>query len=1315
MLRQQRTSISEQALMLAELDARVEEAEALAADALSSLKGKEDEEERKRELIVAQACGPQIVEMLSAPDFAAALSIAELCASPAGEVEEGEDLLKCLLRLLDDSDLCVPLLKFAISNELPRNPPEAAAVSLFRTPSLAGALCSAALQVSGSAYLKASLAPLVQQIASGEADFEIDPRFLSDEDDAGVNADNLCKAVQWFVDTIVHSCRDAPPLVRALCTHIFNIAGPGQRPLARRVAGSLFVDAFICQALRDTGGCGVADAALDDKAQRVLEHVARSLSRAVDDTTSDVTSPSVFAAAAMSDFALDLPDPPPELLAVIRGNRDRLVGEGGVIDQLAGVTEFEDSSTSAADLYLAGAPAPAEEVADILALRRMLATHASTLSGMLVSQGFHAQVAQLEACLRGSSDDPAAAEADAGKLLPGSNQPAPVEHNTWTETWKGPQEDVWVEGDEEADVGMLDGEHILGEVISTPEKAAGLGAITGERGSLAQRLGIAAHADGRRAAARRKTYADGQVEAADSMPDSAPERSPASVLAAEAGRTGDRQRAHASAARLDFAAEQAAAATTQDGGGDEDGEGEGDTRLLKPRRRFTKTAAVGAGRPAGPEDASGSAEADSSPAVGMLQGAGVSLGAAGALAEEGAGESPGVLGTSAVEPEIWAGLVAGGEWSLAPSQGGKQPVLRRTQRTVTIRGRAEENEGDEEGGDSREVEHVPKPSTRTVAAQKARVGEQQECSRPGEEGRGGGEDAAGAAGAPSAEPASAAPGGVGRLYGVGAVFKRNADGFFYVKKVVSGGPADKAGVTVGSRVVSMDGERLYNRTADQLFKIVLGSEGTTLKLGLQPSGAGVRTPEQVVSVRRAFIDENFLNATAIEPLPKPAAAGGGNGASGTLGRGAWAQQQHAAATAPALAAAGGSGGEAVGIGVTFKKDGEGYYVVKKMSELGGAFASGLAVGDRVLAIDGHSMHRKSSQELSRCVLGPEGTRVTLSVRSVDGTVRDIEVKRVVEFAEPDALEGDRPQPADATALRGSGTWAAGNELDVDWEGGGTGAQGEQWDGQGEVMRLAGEPEQGIVGIGATLVRDSRGLFVVAEVAPALPGTPQGRSYSLFVGDIIVQVDGIQVRGRAGGSRSRARVRCRLARASSTLSSAMSHPGPIALACALAPPPCLRASRGSGLFRPRFQKLFCKAIVRRSCLTRRRVAAGHGEARRGGGGSDPRARGLTDRAGDGARCRRRHAHGADGSTADSARVGAAAGRRALGAGCAGGSAGSGGRRRARGPTWCAAYRSTRAAAARRRRPPLVGGGAHAGRPCGGVPAGGLERRGGHGLR
>ena len=72
-----------------------------------------------------------------------------------------------------------------------------------------------------------------------------------------------------------------------------------------------------------------------------------------------------------------------------------------------------------------------------------------------------------------------------------------------------------------------------------------------------------------------------------------------------------------------------------------------------------------------------------------------------------------------------------------------------------------------------------------------------------------------------------------------------------------------------------------------------------------------------------------------------------------------------------------------------------------------------------------------------------------------------------------------------------------------------GAGDEEWDGKGEVMPLEGDSQRGLFGIGATLVRDSRGLFFVAETHSTRPHEATSLVQDLRVGDIIVEVDGIQ--------------------------------------------------------------------------------------------------------------------------------------------------------------------------------------------------------------
>jgi len=114
-------------------------------------------------------------------------------------------------------------------------------------------------------------------------------------------------------------------------------------------------------------------AAPDAKALRVLEHVVRSLSHAVDDIGGACRASSVFSAAAMSDFGLSLPAAPEELVALVLEYRERLVGEDGIVDQLAGIADLEGDSTRS-NSFLATSHELVEETSDILALRALISS-----------------------------------------------------------------------------------------------------------------------------------------------------------------------------------------------------------------------------------------------------------------------------------------------------------------------------------------------------------------------------------------------------------------------------------------------------------------------------------------------------------------------------------------------------------------------------------------------------------------------------------------------------------------------------------------------------------------------------------------------------------------------------------------------------------------------------------------------------------------------------------------------------------------------------------------------------------------------------
>ena len=83
-----------------------------------------------------------------------------------------------------------------------------------------------------------------------------------------------------------------------------------------------------------------------------------------------------------------------------------------------------------------------------------------------------------------------------------------------------------------------------------------------------------------------------------------------------------------------------------------------------------------------------------------------------------------------------------------------------------------------------------------------------------------------------------------------------------------------------------------------------------------------------------------------------------------------------------------------GIGVTFKRDPEGYFMVQSLGEVGGG-DSGLLVGDRIMSTGEVSFQGMSIQELSDVVLGEQNTTIVFKVQAHDGSERLVSAKRSV--------------------------------------------------------------------------------------------------------------------------------------------------------------------------------------------------------------------------------------------------------------------------------------------------------------------------------
>ena len=84
-------------------------------------------------------------------------------------------------------------------------------------------------------------------------------------------------------------------------------------------------------------------------------------------------------------------------------------------------------------------------------------------------------------------------------------------------------------------------------------------------------------------------------------------------------------------------------------------------------------------------------------------------------------------------------------------------------------------------------------------------------------------------------------------------------------------------------------------------------------------------------------------------------------------------------------------GTQYGIGVTFKKEKDGYYVVKALAEE--SLDCGLCVNDRILRADKHDLKHLTAQQLAQYLLGPKHSVVVIDVLADDGSRRAVSCVR----------------------------------------------------------------------------------------------------------------------------------------------------------------------------------------------------------------------------------------------------------------------------------------------------------------------------------
>lgn len=89
----------------------------------------------------------------------------------------------------------------------------------------------------------------------------------------------------------------------------------------------------------------------------------------------------------------------------------------------------------------------------------------------------------------------------------------------------------------------------------------------------------------------------------------------------------------------------------------------------------------------------------------------------------------------------------------------------------------------------------------------------------------------------------------GNFVGLGIELKAN-DGALLIVKVFAGGPADRAGLKAGDRIVGVEGRSTQDLSSDQAANMLQGPEGSTVDVSIVTPG----TPERRMRIRREQIE-----------------------------------------------------------------------------------------------------------------------------------------------------------------------------------------------------------------------------------------------------------------------------------------------------------------------------------------------------------------------------------------------------------------------------------------------------------------------------
>ena len=316
----------------------------------------------------------------------------------------------------------------------------------------------------------------------------------------------------------------------------------------------------------------------------------------------------------------------------------------------------------------------------------------------------------------------------------------------------------------------------------------------------------------------------------------------------------------------------------------------------------------------------------------------------------------------------------------------------------------------------------------------------------------------------------------------GITFGRDKSGYFVVKALAAGGPAELSGlVLVGDTLVTVDGRAVKGIRYDELTALILGSENSQVLFGL-------RRPTQPHTLVMAE-----LRRGRVGPVGRPADRKSRSSSSARSHRAQEVKslqtvEEDPSASTDAASRAGGTGGRAVdgaatrapdagpsegkcGVGLTFRKDARGYFTVLAINAevlAGEGGPAAVSVGDTLVHADGNHVKELDHGGLAKLILGPPRSVVQLGLMRQDGSTyvtRAMRTKPVGDAAPPSAgAAGAAPPPPAAPSSRGQ--------------------------------------TSGICDVGLRLSARDDGYIVVDEV---LRGGPAAASNLVHAGDLLLQV------------------------------------------------------------------------------------------------------------------------------------------------------------------------------------------------------------------